>query len=97
MFFFLFLFLFDKVSLSLDIVRGVRKQNSILSSLTDGLCRAWGAVLVSLENVRRLAVDLAVHELFEATHCNPGVLCTLIAKHGLVRIVERLSYLPDIH
>lgn len=59
--------------------------------------RAVGAVLGSLENVRRLAVDLAVHELFEATHCNPGVLCTLITKLWLVRIVNRLPYLPEIH
>lgn len=86
----------NKLSLSLDIVRCVRKQDSILSTLSDGLCRAWGAILVSLENVRRLAVDLAVHELFEATHRNPGVLCTLIAKHRLVRIVDRLSKFPGI-
>ena len=57
---------------------------------------SWWARLDWLEQVRRLAVDLAVHDLLETTHDNPRVHGALFAQLGPVRLVDGLAELPHV-
>ncbi len=92
-FFYELVHLFHNLSLPHDIVRCIRKNLIAFIALTDGLLRAR-TILVALEDVGRLAVNFAIHELFEATHRNPGILCALIAENWLVRLVDGPSDFP---
>ena len=55
-----------------------------------GSCLGW------LEQVGRLTVDLAVHDLLETTHHDPGVHGALFTQLGAVGVVDGLANLPDV-
>ena len=82
--------------LYVDVVGIVGDRLVVRESLSNGLLGSGRSCLGWLEQVGRLTVDLAVHDLLETTHDNPGVHSALFAQLGAVGVVDGLANLPHV-
>jgi len=79
-----------------DVIRGEGELPVVVVVLADSHLGPGWPRLDRFEEVGRLTVDLAVHDLLETTHHDPGVHGALFAQLGAIRLVDGLAELPHV-
>jgi len=79
-----------------DVIRGEGQLPVVVVVLADGHLGSRRSRLDGFEEVRRLAVDLAIHDLLQTTHHDPRIHRALLAQLGSVGLVDGLTELPHV-